>query len=253
MKCPLATTALRPCPIPSAPCPAGRPGFSLLELLVALTLGGLVLSAATATVLSQTRLARVTAAQAQRNEVLRVAAQVLSTETRWLNAARDVRAWSGDSLSLRAFRASGTVCHVQQDGSALASLVLLRAPDADKDSLLILRDSSTELAAQLLSAEPATAPCGTARTFSLRTAEQLHTGDVILLFESGNYYLAERALRYRLGGEGRQPLTEEAFVSARTHFLPGFDGGAAVLRMAGAPSSEESMQLRLAFLGNRPR
>jgi prepilin-type N-terminal cleavage/methylation domain-containing protein len=230
-----------------------RPGFSLLELLVALTLGGLVLSAATATLLSQTRLARVTAAQAQRNEVLRVAAQVLSTETRWLNAARDVRAWSSDSLSLRAFRASGTVCHVQQDGSALASLVTLRAPDADKDSLLILRDSSIELAAQLLSAAPATAPCGTARTFSLRTSEQLHSGDVVLLFESGNYYLADRALRYRLGGEGRQPLTEEAFVAARTHFLPGLGGGAAELRMAGAPPSEESMQLRLSFLGDRPR
>ena len=252
MRCARGPTALCPCPLCSAQCTRVRAGFSLLELLVALTLGGLILAAATTTLLSQTRLARATSAQAQRNEVLRVATQVLSVETRWLNIARDVRAWSADSLSLRAFRASGTICHVLPDGTALASLVALRVPDADKDSLLILRDSSTELVARLLAATPATATCGAGRTATLRTSEQLHTGDYVLLFESGNYYLADRALRYRLGGEGRQPLTEEAFVAARTHFLPGFGGGAAALRTAGSLSGEESAHVRLSFLGNRP-
>jgi hypothetical protein len=30
-----------------------------------------------------------------------------------------------------------------------------------------------------------------------------------MIFESGTYYLSQRALRYRIGGEGRQPITEE--------------------------------------------
>jgi hypothetical protein len=32
----------------------------------------------------------------------------------------------------------------------------------------------------------------------------------MLIFESGSYHLSSRALRYRIGAAGRQPLTAEA-------------------------------------------
>jgi hypothetical protein len=44
---------------------------------------------------------------------------------------------------------------------------------------------------------------------------------VLLLFESGNYYLTAGALRYRLGAEGRQPVTTELFLPPFTRFVAG--------------------------------
>ena len=47
----------------------------------------------------------------------------------------------------------------------------------------------------------------------------LVAGGAALVFESGTYYLSQRALRYRAGAEGRQPLTEEVMRDAGSTML----------------------------------
>jgi hypothetical protein len=51
-----------------------------------------------------------------------------------------------------------------------------------------------------------------------QTAPAVNGRGVLLLFESGNYYLSSRALRYRIGAAGRQPLTPDLFDLNATHF-----------------------------------
>ncbi|MGH7468700.1 MAG: prepilin-type N-terminal cleavage/methylation domain-containing protein [Longimicrobiales bacterium] len=230
-----------------------RTGHSLLELLVALTLGAIVLTAAVGLLHGMTSLARATNARTLRSETLRVVAEVLRAETRWLHPLRDVRAWAADSLALRALRASGTVCVQNTDGSVLLGVDALRAPDPAKDSVLILRGADQELGADLLNAERRTNGCnGRTQTYRVLTSVPLLPGDLVLIFEAGAYYLSERALRYRLGREGRQPLTGETLDTRRTFFAPGATGGTAVLAAGAARAGTESMRVRLPFLNQQP-
>jgi hypothetical protein len=53
----------------------------------------------------------------------------------------------------------------------------------------------------------------------------IDTASVLLLFESGAYYLTAGALRYRLGAEGRQPVTTELFLPPFTRFVAGSEAG----------------------------
>src|SRR5262245_33025817 len=172
------------------------PGFSLVELLTALALGGLVIGTAAALLQGQVRMARRTSERIQNRETMRIATQVLQTETRWLNALRDVHAFSPESLALRAMRGAGTICQVLLDGSAIVGLDGIRSPEPAKDSLLVLRDSIQESVLPLLAAEPVELGCTPRQHYRLHTAGALLAGDVILIFEAGCYQLRDRALRY---------------------------------------------------------
>jgi hypothetical protein len=222
-------------------------GYALVELLTALTLGGLVMAAAAAVLRSQIRMARQTSARTLNHETIRIATQVLHAETRWLNAGRDVHGFAAESLALRALRGSGTVCQLLADGSTIVKFDGIRAPEPDKDSLLVLRDSITENVQELLFAEPVASGCGD-DSYRLRTAGVLEPGDVILLFETGSYHLSERALRYRAGRAGRQPLTTESFDAARTFFVPSAAGGTASLRVQTFGQGPSDARIRLPFL-----
>lgn len=231
----------------------GPRGHSLLELLVALALSGIVATAVAGLLHAHVQLAAHTSARALRSETLRISTQVLSSETRWLQPERDVRALARDSLALRALRAAGTVCQLNPDGSAVIALHALRAPDAAKDSALILRDSIQEVGARVLAAQPAAAACsGRGRPFRVRLSVPLEAGDVALIFETGTYYMSERALRYRLGGEGRQPLTSESLDDARSFFAPTTAGGYAWLGVRSALAGAELVRVRLPFLNYSP-
>jgi hypothetical protein len=231
----------------------GRRGHSVLEVLVALTLGAMVLGAALGLLHGVTHLGRATNARTLRSETLRVVAEVLRAETRWLQPALDVRAWAADSLALRAFRAAGSVCVQNPDGTGLLGMDGLRTPDAAKDSILILRAPDQELGARLLSADPRPGPCaGHSRAYLIRASAPLQSGDPILIFESGMYYLSQRALRYRLGSEGRQPLTAEALDAQRSFFTPTSMGGTAWLAARGSHQGAQSLRVRLPFLNQQP-
>jgi prepilin-type N-terminal cleavage/methylation domain-containing protein len=228
-------------------------GFSLLELLIALVLGALVLIAAFGLLHGYTSLARATDARAVRNETLRIAAHVLMAETRWSQPLRDVRAVAPDSLALRAYRAIATVCQENADGTALAGVAALRAPDAGKDSVLVLRHAEPDIAASLLLAEPHTPACpGRSLSYRVRASIPLQVGDLLLVFEPGTYYLSQRALRYRLGAEGRQPLTGEYLNTGRSFFVATSEGLTAWLVAQAPRGGEETLRARLPFLAQQP-
>ena len=221
-------------------------GYSLTELLMALMLAGLLAAAAAALLQTQAALSRNTTHHAQAAELLRTTAHVLTAETRWSNANVDLRAAAADSIALRAFRASAVVLRVEPDGRLLARLNALRAPDASKDSVLVLTDYGREVHAQLIDASTTPLPCGPGDCYLLRISATAAAGDALLIFESGNYYLSTRALRYRLGAEGRQPLTID-LLDDRLTFFDLFSSSAWLsTRAAAGPVAH--LRVRLPFL-----
>ena len=222
-------------------------GYSLVELLIALTLAGLLGAAAAALLQAQSALSRTAAHQAESAEVLRTSAHVLATETRWSNGGRDVRSAAPDSLALRAFRAVAVVLRIEPDGRLFARLDALRTPEPDKDSVLVLMEYGNEQAAQLVEAVSSQLPCGPGACYLLRISQPAQPGSVLLLFESGTYYLTTQALRYRLGAEGRQPITAELLDDRLTFFDLALSPGAWLSTRARTGVSD-GLRLRLPFL-----
>jgi len=196
----------------------GDAGWSLPEALVALLLGLLVVH------LGLDALRRL---EAGRNRIaartdalvaLRVTRHVLRREVRHGVAGNDW-ALGDDSLSLRAFRGVGLVC---VSDSARASVIVSyagdRAPDPDKDSVLLLGPLGDAEVAALSAAAPTTTVCpgpGSAGAAEWLLDRPAPTGTVAAkLFERGSYHLVDAALRYRRGGSGRQPLTPEVWSAA---------------------------------------
>jgi type II secretory pathway pseudopilin PulG len=211
-----------------------RAGATLLELLVTMAVMTLLGAALCGLLITQLRVARSLMDRAQAGEAVRLTAAVLQGEARRLTAA-DVRAIAGDSLAIRAFRGLGVPCH-----SAGATVHVRyrgdRLPEPAKDSVLAVSAAGAGAgagAAALLDSRPgAHAMCSAGpgeRVLQLRLAEALDSAAVVLVFESGRYFISSRALRYRLGAEGRQPLTAELLL-AGSRFETA-DGGRIRLRL----------------------
>jgi hypothetical protein len=214
---------------------------------MALMLAGLLGSAAAALLQGQSALSRSAAHQAATAEALRTSAHLLAMETRWSDGMRDVRASAPDSLALRAFRASAVVLRIEPDGRLFARLHALRAPDPNKDSVLVLLEHGREESAQLVEATPSPLPCGSGTCFLLRISRPAQPASVLLVFESGTYYLTTRALRYRLGAEGRQPITAELFDDGQTYFDLALSKGA-WLSIRAPAGGHDQLRVRLPFL-----
>jgi prepilin-type N-terminal cleavage/methylation domain-containing protein len=183
-------------------------GFSLVELLAALSLTGLLATAMIGTAVAQMRLARAIGLRAGSMDAARTAAWVLTGETRRLHPV-DIRAIARDSIALRVFRGRGIICD-RTGGDLMVRYTGDRLPDARKDSLVVITPAG-EAAAALYAVRSLTSGCTLAAGEQLL---QLTTDDtpgiaLALVFESGSYYFSGKALRYRVGGEGRQPLTAE--------------------------------------------
>lgn len=191
-----------------------RPGHTLAELMVALPLGALLLALLLATVVAQARLARSLTGRLGRAETERLAHAVLRHELRWA-AAGDVAA-APDSISLRLLRGVAITCG-EPGAAALVEYYGLREPNSAKDSVLIV-DGAGERATALLGSDAAAAPCSAVPARSLRLGAPPTRG-IVLVYERGAYFLSARALRFRSGAEGRQPLTEEWLDDAGTRLL----------------------------------
>ncbi len=115
---------------------ADRPdlGFTFVELLVAMVIGMLLLTAIYRTVVVQERAMRTQQALASTQDNTRTALEVLTTELREVSAdpaasaGTDIGAIGPDSIRFRAYRKAGVVCarstddvEVQQVGDALAA------------------------------------------------------------------------------------------------------------------------------------
>lgn len=189
---------------------AQRSGSSLVEAVAVMTLSSIVMAVIAGICVAQMRLARVAAEQAATSEAARTVTSALSGEARRMTAA-DVSAWSGDSIAVRAFRGSGTPCGATA-GGVLVRYTGDRLPDPGKDSVLVA-STDPEHGEMLYDVIPAPESCSALpgeTILELRTSGTLPQKAILLVFESGSYHLQMKALRYRIGAGGRQPLTAEA-------------------------------------------
>jgi hypothetical protein len=209
-----------------------RPGTSLVELLAVLTLGALLAALVGGMLAAQLRLARTVAERVAAAETIRIALNVMAGEAARIGPA-DVRAVSADSLSMRGFRGAAVPC-AWGPGAVIARYRGDRMPDPTKDSVLVVA-ATGQTASALVSVTPAASVpgCIAAPDESMLAFEfdAPHAQGLLLVFESGSYYLTSRALRYRLGVEGRQPLTAELLVNGRTRF-DAVDASGATFRLA---------------------
>jgi prepilin-type N-terminal cleavage/methylation domain-containing protein len=199
---------------------AAPAGFTLAELLVALALLAVLTMVLFGALTTHVRLARQLAQRVLEHDAVRTASTVLGGELRRV-APADVRGVGGDSLALRAFRGIATACAASADG-VVVHFRGDRMPEPLKDSVLWLGSAAAPAGAALVDVESfATARCTGVAAGNVqfwRTDPPLPEHGVLLLFESGTYFLAGGALRYRIGAAGRQPLTAELFL----HPAPGF-------------------------------
>ncbi len=224
-----------------------RAGLTLAECMVALALGGLVSAAVASVLTTQGRLVRVMMTREADSDALRVTAAVLRSELRWLAPQRDVRAVAGDSIAVRLFRGTGVVCG--RDGDRL--LVRYRGarlPSADKDSVLVRTDSAES--AHALTRIDAGALCdGQPAVGILLDPAPPVPALMAFVFESGTYYVRDRALRFRLGREGRQPLTDERFATSGPGVALDAAGAAALVPIPwprGAGRDADSLRVHFA-------
>lgn len=187
-----------------------REGVTLPELILVAWLFGFVLLALGRFAGAQGRLAVVTHERVRAADVVRTTDLVLNGELRRL-AADDW--WPGpDSIRLRAVRGSGTLCSAT--GSELRVRYRgVRRPDPTKDSVVLVTGSGTAGESYAVVGVVADTACGGFR-LELDRAPPASAG-LVLLFETGSYYLSDGALRYRRGRGGRQPVTEAVLEAGR--------------------------------------
>lgn len=194
-------------------------GFSLAELVAAMGIAVLLGAVLGGVLLAQLRLARHTAQRVLAADARRTTALILAGELRRILPA-DLRALTPDSLALRAFRGFGIVCTVT------GTVVRVRyrgdrLPAPSKDSILVLGAAAPVAAALEATRRIDESTCvhsggGVALEWDLSAPPP--DAAILLLFESGSYHLSGRALRYRIGAGGRQPLTPETFSHPATRF-----------------------------------
>jgi len=205
----------------------GRRGFTVVETLVALTLGWLVAYLALTTLARQRGLQTRLTLRSEALAAARLTRVVLGEETRVGAPSRDGWSVSGESLGLRAFRGIGVPC---TSGPATEELSVrvrgVRLPDPEKDSVLVIDFTGSGPVRAILDRRGVPdADCGGPDAGTLerwRLSGPVPPGSLVLrYFERGSYHLSGRALRYLRGQAGRQPLTPEVLSDA----LSGFDVG----------------------------
>jgi hypothetical protein len=203
-----------------------RHGFALAEAIVTLTATTILGAAMLGLLATQTRLAATLAGRAEAADALLLSAGLLGRELRAAQTDHDIYGVSRDTLAHRAFRATALVCDTA-GGASVARSRGIRLPDPGKDSVVIL-SSDGESAAALKSVADAQGPaCDSldGRLLSIRLdSAAAAPGDALLFFERGSYHLHDRALRWRAGAAGRQPLTAEVIRTAGSAFTRTPDG-----------------------------
>ncbi|HSR40530.1 MAG TPA: hypothetical protein VLL48_00120 [Longimicrobiales bacterium] len=188
------------------------PGFSVVELLVALVLMALVMRSAATVLASQLRAAESLVLGSEALETGRIAGRVLHRELRAGSPDLDWWLADGDSVALRAYRGLARPCP-GPPGAGISVLYRgIRNPDPGKDSVLVLDGEGRWQALELASSSAQPGSCGGApdpgEEAFFWSVPGLPAGAVLLrVFERGSYHLSGGALRYRAGAAGRQPLT----------------------------------------------
>lgn len=201
-----------------------RRGITVVEVLVALLTTALVLQLSLRALADARRIGTSVLSQVDGVEAVRTTRALLRRELRVGLPGRDWTAFSPDSIRLRAFRGVGRVC---PGNHATAELLVdwrgVRRPDAQKDSVLFLVADGSWHTSDLVAVRASNRPCEAdqAARVDAWTLSTLPPERVVLVrvYESGSYHIADRALRYRPGMAGRQPLTGEVLATPQSGFF----------------------------------
>ena len=206
-----------------------RGAFTLLEAIVAL-IAFVVLATLAARVYREVVVAEARIGRASDEAwAVRATRSVLARELSAGAAGLDWTPYPPDSVRLRAFRGLGLPCRADPDSTLTVRRDGGRRPDPAKDSVLVLHADGSWTAHDLTAVDSGACPEGLASPFGSvterwRLGPPAEDAALVRVFESGSYHLM-RALRYRRGGGGRQPLTAVAFERA------GLTDSAATLRV----------------------
>lgn len=181
-----------------------RAGITLPELILVAWLFAVVLLGLARFASAQGRLAALGYDRIRAADAARTADLILGGELRYTSAPD--RTAATDSVRVRAIRGAGAVCG-RADAEVRVRYRGLRAPDPEKDSVLLITGSDTGGSVHAVTASALDSSCGSGVRLTLDPPPPSPAG-LALLFESGSYHLTGGALRYRRGRGGRQPLTE---------------------------------------------
>ena len=152
----------------------------------------------------------------------------------------DLALHAPDSVGLRAYRGIARVCERRSWNSIVSATEGVRLPDPAKDSIMFLTSDGRAVPSAILSVDAHLAGrCGArpGRPSVIAVSDSIPHGVVLArFFERGSYHLSGRALRYRRGLAGRQPLTPETLRTPASAFRRREGGGVGVLLEARRPA-----------------
>lgn len=227
------------------PPPGRRNGMTLVELLVALVLGGVLLGSAFTLLSGLAGATRLALERWDRMEALRTVWVTVERELRPGVPGRDWKVTTEDELALRSFRGIARICGPgTEPGEYRVAWRGERLPVADRDSVVVLgRDGGwrSALLVRWIDDDGCSTLPGEIPGRMAWTGAGSEPPVLVRLFVRGAYSLRAGAFRYRRGAAGRQPLTPEVFddgsrflalpsgVAAQVDFLPtaGSDGSGA--------------------------
>ena len=200
-----------------------RRGLTLVELLVALVLTGVIMAAAGRVLVQHLRTLEELTVRTEVEEAGRTAFHLLSTE---LRAGRPGADWGGgvdgdpdsDVLRLRSFQGFGRVCDWEaSDGEVTVAHEGWVTLESERDSVLVLPREGEWQAVGVERVGPAADGCplggvppGAAMEEEVWRLDPFVDEPLLVRpFRHTVYHLADDALRVEQGGAGRQPLTPE--------------------------------------------
>lgn len=224
-----------------------RRAFTLLEVLVGLLLACLTVGLATAVVARQRLAQDALGRRAERLATARLARHLLGREVR--ASAVPTTAGPTDSLPLRAFRGTAVVCPTPPDAPGLwVEVEGIREAEPSKDSVEVVTALGGRVIHGLQGRETSPHRCrpggATLERWTL-SGEPPPEAVWARYFESGAYHIAERALRYRRGAAGRQPLTPEVLAVPGGGFTAEGSSLRVRLRWSGDPVPREAWTITL--------
>ncbi len=182
-----------------------KTGFTVLELVVALTIALVALSLAMRQIASLVRAHSRVVHRVDQLESARTARHVLSGEVSAGVYGRDWTVVDSDSLRVRAFRGLGQVLG-QHGPGVCVRWEGDREPEPAKDSVLLLESETVWRAHRLQAVGSECSGRGSSGIWW--TVEPAPTAPVLVrLFEPVSYHVGDGSLRVRSGRGGRQPIT----------------------------------------------
>ena len=214
----------------------GNGGWTILESLIALTLGAAVAHIALQALLGTHELQEGMREEVDRLVVLRVARSAIAADLGLGLEGADWRGFPPDSVSLRAYRGVGLVCLSLTSGDTLyVRWQGVRLPNVRKDSVAVLGSNGRWEQLDLVDDRRVSSKCPADTTFDLRRWIVDPAPSAVPMvgrhWERGSYHVVDTVLSYRsrprknLAGSGsRQPITPGALRTPGTRFVDSLGG-----------------------------